>query len=141
MWFGGDDNRMAMDAAWNAIREACAATGWKSIRSDTDQHNDFIMDKILGDIRRSPFVVADFTGNRNGVYLEAGFARGLGIPVVHTCSAEDFGEAHFDVKQINTIKWTTPEELREGVTQRIRGTIGEGPGPLAPPASRVSEVR
>lgn len=133
MWFGGDEQRSEMETVWKAIHGGCAAAGWKAIRSDTEEHNDFIMDKILGDIRRSPFVVADFTGNRNGVYIEAGFARGREIPVVHTCRADHFEHAHFDIKQINTIKWSDVEELREGVTQRIRGTIGEGREPIPNP--------
>jgi hypothetical protein len=135
MWFGGEESKVQMDAVWAEIRAACISTGWKAIRADSAFHNDFIMNKILGDIRRSPFVIADFTGNRNGVYLEAGFARGLGIPVMHTCKVEDFEQAHFDIKQINTIKWRTVADLREGVTQWIRGTIGEGPEPIPNPAT------
>ena len=38
--------------------------------------------------RHGGLVVADFTGHRGGVYFEAGFARGLGIPVVWTCHKE-----------------------------------------------------
>lgn len=129
MWFGGDKKKAEMEEVWKAIKEACKKTGWRANRSDTDPHSDFIMNKVLGDIRRAPFVVADFTGNRNGVYLEAGFARGLGIPVVHTCRADHFEKAHFDIKQINTIKWRDTTALREGVTQFIRNsaTIGYGP--------------
>jgi len=135
MWYGGDENKVEMDAVFQAICGACKAAGWRMpIRADSEQHNDFIMDKILGDIRRSPFVIADFTGNRNGVYIEAGFARGLRKPVVHTCRADHFEQAHFDIRQINAIKWTSLDELREGVTQRIRGTeIGDGPKPVPNP--------
>jgi len=135
MWFGDAENKAEMDGVWSEIRGACVATGWKAIRANSEPHSDFIMNKVLGDIRRSPFVIADFTRNRNGVYLEAGFARGLGIPVVHTCKAEDFGKAHFDIKQINTIKWTTVGGLREGVTQWIRATMGEGPEPIPNPTT------
>jgi hypothetical protein len=131
MWYGGKDQKDEMNQVFRTICRACEAAGFqKPIRADSEQHNDFIMDKIFGDIRRAPFVVADFTGNRNGVYIEAGFARGLGIPVVHTCRVDHFENAHFDIKQINTIKWSNPDELQQGVTQRIRGTIGEGPKPI-----------
>lgn len=77
-------------------------------------------------IRVAPFVVADFTGNRGGVYFEAGFARGLNIPVIHTCRKSRFDAAHFDIQQINTIVWEQPEELDEMLLHRIRGTLGEG---------------
>ena len=33
----------------------------------------------MAEIRRSRFVVADYTGQVNGVYFEAGFALGLGL--------------------------------------------------------------
>jgi nucleoside 2-deoxyribosyltransferase len=85
------------------------------------------MDKILGDIRMAPFVVADFTGHRNGVYLEAGFARGLGLPVIHTCRSDELDNAHFDTAQLNHVVWTTPDELRSKLFHRIAGTIGLGP--------------
>ena len=46
---------------------------------------DKIDDEIIGEIRRSRFLVADFThgdkGARGSVYYEAGFAYGLGLPV------------------------------------------------------------
>jgi hypothetical protein len=128
MWFGGTDAKPDMDAAFlEAIQPAIVRAGYRVTRVDLAEHNDFIMDKVLGDIRRSPFVVADFTGNRNGVYFEAGFARGLGIPVIHTCRAAHLEEAHFDTKQLNHILWDDPEELRKKLYHRIVGTIGQGP--------------
>lgn len=42
------------------------------------EHSNKIDDEIIGEIRRSAFIVADFTGHRGGVYFEAGFAMGLG---------------------------------------------------------------
>jgi nucleoside 2-deoxyribosyltransferase len=87
------------------------------------------MDRVLGGIRLAPFVIADFTGHRNGVYLEAGFARGLGIPVIHTCLEDQLDEAHFDTKQLNHVLWSTPEELCLKLYHRIMSTIGQGPNP------------
>jgi len=128
MWFGEAEEEAAMDAAFKtAIRPAIERAGYRADRVDLVEHNDFIMDKVLGGIRQAPFVVADFTGQRNGVYFEAGFARGLGIPVIHTCRADWFDRAHFDTKQLNHIVWTKPDELQEGLYHRILGTIGRGP--------------
>jgi nucleoside 2-deoxyribosyltransferase len=111
----------------NGIAPAVTRAGYRVTRVDLQEHNDFIMDQVLGDIRLAPFVIADFTGNRGGVYLEAGFARGLGTPVIHTCSESDFNDAHFDIQQINTIRWVQPEDVLDRLFHRIRGTIGEGP--------------
>lgn len=128
MWYGDKKTHNEMTTVYReAIEPAISRSGYHVMRVDTEQHNDFIMDEILGNIRAAPFVVADFTGNRGGVYLEAGFARGLGLPVIHTCKREHFKRAHFDIKQINTIQWSTPDDLREGLYHRIRATVEDGP--------------
>jgi hypothetical protein len=130
MWFGGEDDKSAMDRAYReGIEPAIVTAGYRANRVDLIEHNDWIMDRVLGDIRVAPFVVADFTGHRNGVYLEAGFARGLGIPVINTCRADELDKAHFDTRQLNHVVWTTPQDLEQKLYNRIRGSIGMGPWP------------
>lgn len=88
MWFGEPKRKLEMDSLYKeAIQPAVEDAGFFCTRSNEEEHTDFVMDRILGAIRRAPFVVADFTNNRNGVYFEAGFARALGRKVVHTCRA------------------------------------------------------
>lgn len=128
MWFGGEDRTDEMTELYEkSIQPAVGDAGYREMRVDGEEYNDFIMDKVLGSIRLAPFVIADFTGNRGGVYLEAGFARGLRKPVIHTCKKDDFDKTHFDIQQINTIKWKEPGDLREKLYHRIIGTIDEGP--------------
>lgn len=128
MWFGDAENKSTMDDAYQTgILPAIEEAGFRATRVDLTEHNDWIMDKVLGDIRVAPFVVADFSGNRNGVYFEAGFARGLGIPVIHTCRANDLEQAHFDTKQLNHVLWKAPADLHKTLYHRIAGTIGQGP--------------
>ena len=86
-------------------------------------HNENIIFKIIAEIRSSQFLVADFTGQNRGVYLEAGFAMGLGRPVIWTCRKDDFGKTHFDIKQFNHILWEAPEDLREKLADRIKAII------------------
>jgi nucleoside 2-deoxyribosyltransferase len=84
---------------------------------------------VLSDIRRSRFVIADFTGQRSGVYFEAGFAQGLGVPVIRTCARDESHKLHFDVNHYPFIFWT-PEslgEFAEHLQRRIEGLIGRGP--------------
>lgn len=124
MWFSEEMVAVSEQAIEPAVIEA----GYKVTRSNLEAYDDYIMNKVLGDIQVAPFLVADFTGNRNGVYFEAGFARGLKIPVIHTCKAgDDFEKAHFDIKQINTVVWKEPSELRKKLVAQIRGIVGEGP--------------
>lgn len=93
------------------------------VRIDRKEHNNQITDEIIAAIRDAEFVIADFTGNRGGVYYEAGFARGLGRPVIHCCKDTDFDDRHFDTKLINHIKWSDPADLREKLANRIKATI------------------
>jgi hypothetical protein len=93
------------------------------IRVDQKEHNNQITDEIIAEIRDAEFVIADFTKNRGGVYYEAGFARGLGRPVIHCCRESDFDDRHFDTKLINHIKWSDPTDLRQKLAKRIKATI------------------
>jgi nucleoside 2-deoxyribosyltransferase len=63
-----------------SIEVDCGFT--KAIRVDREHFGDRIDDRIIAEIRRCRFIVADFTGQRGGVYFEAGFALGLGKPVI-----------------------------------------------------------
>jgi hypothetical protein len=111
----------------SALAPAVVAAGYRVSRADREEHNEYIMDKILGMIRVAPFVVADFTMHRNGVYFEAGYAKGLSIPVISCCRRDEFERAHFDTRQLNHVLWTTPEELQDRLLNRILGSIGRGP--------------
>jgi hypothetical protein len=128
MWFGGAEKKEEMDELFlNGIQPAISDAGYRAERVDWVEHNDWIMDRVLGGIRLAPFVVADFTGHRNGVYFEAGFARGLGRVVINTCKADEMENAHFDTKQLNHITWENAEELKQKLFHRILATIGKGP--------------
>ncbi len=97
------------------------------MRIDSKEHANGISDEIMAEIRRSRFIVADYTKMNNGVYFEAGFALGTGIPIIPTCRADDFDKLHFDIRHINTLKWTEPDDLADALKKRILGVIGEGP--------------
>ncbi|MCL4552574.1 MAG: nucleoside 2-deoxyribosyltransferase [Candidatus Marsarchaeota archaeon] len=123
MWFD-EKTQMAYDQGiWRAVKE----TGYEPRRIDKVEHNDKIDDRIIAEIRQSRLLVADFTGNRGGVYFEAGFAMGLGIPVIWTCHKDWVDKLHFDTRQYNHIVWESPGDLREGLQNRIRATQPLGP--------------
>jgi nucleoside 2-deoxyribosyltransferase len=92
------------------------------------QHNNRIDDEIAAMIRRSKFIVADFTGRRGGVYFEAGFALGMGLPVIWVCSKDELKDVHFDTRQYNFIVWEEGklEECKKALQYRIEATIGRG---------------
>jgi nucleoside 2-deoxyribosyltransferase len=123
MWF---DDQMT-SAYSEGIAKLEEDTGFTMLRIDMSEFNDKICDKILAEIRRSRFLIADVTGQRQGVYFEAGFAMGLGLPVIWTCREDQIKDCHFDTRQYNHIPWNNVEELREKLRNRILATIGQAP--------------
>jgi len=135
MWFDA-----GMQSAYQeGIAAAIQAAGYRPMRIDAKEHSNKIDDEIIAEIRRSRFVVADFTCGlietgagtaalpRGGVYYEAGFAQGLGIPVIWSCREDHLAHVHFDTRQFNHITWRTADELKEKLTNRISAVIGDGP--------------
>ena len=112
-----------LDAWKEGFEPALTATNYDPQRVDLAEYNGKIDDYIVAQIRRSGLLVADFTGNRGGVYFEAGFALGLGIPVIWTCKDTDIEELHFDTRQFNHIVWKDPQDLRTRLQNRIAATI------------------
>lgn len=140
MWFDP-----SMDAFYEqGIRPAIEDDANLTCRKiDLKEHNNKICDEIIAEIRKSRFVVADFTAGycshcedcqkkpeckrqvmpRGGVYFEAGMAMGLGIPVIWTVHKDQIGQVHFDTRQYNHIVYESPEELRRKLYNRIASTI------------------
>ena len=127
MWFDDSMNEVYR----NGIGPAIKAAGFSPLRIDREDFVGKIDDKIIAEIRRSRFIVADFThgdgGARGGVYYEAGFAEGHGLDVIFTCRNDLIDKVHFDTRQFNHIVWNDPDDLRERLENRIRRVIGEGP--------------
>lgn len=119
MWF---DPKMD-DAYTDGIKPALEATGFTPFRVDRTEFTGKIDDRIIVELRRSGFLIADFTGHRQGVYFETGFAMGLGREVIWCCHFDHIEAAHFDTRQYNHITWRTPAELRTRLINRIRAII------------------
>lgn len=114
----------SLQDAWsNGLKLGIEDGGYEPLRVDAKEHNDKICDVIVAEIRKSKFLVADFTLHRGGVYFEAGLMMGLGRPVIFTCQKDELGKAHFDTRQYNHIEWETPAELREKLKRRIQATV------------------
>jgi len=129
MWF--DPSR---DKFFDVMEKAAKDAGFdKCLRIDNKEHNNKICDEIIAEIRKSQCLIADFTGNRGGVYFEAGFALGLGIPVIwlvddHWWNEKDehgnrINDIHFDTRQYAHINYTNEDDLHERLKNRIEATI------------------
>jgi hypothetical protein len=120
---------MSFDSSMNAafsdgIAPAISDAGYEPLRVDKVHHNEKICDRIIAEIRRARFVIADVTMQRQGVYFEAGFAMALGLPVIWACHEAEIDRVHFDTRQYNHIVWSGSADLRQKLTDRIRATIG-----------------
>ena len=144
---GGSASRQAFIAMWfhpsmddatkNGFELGISAAGYTPMRIDKKEHSNKIDDEIVAEIRKSKFIVADFTSElmgdgaqktaiaRGGVYFEAGFALGLGLPVIWCCRADLIDYVHFDTRQFAHVVWTTPQDLAEKLYNRICAVIGQ----------------
>jgi nucleoside 2-deoxyribosyltransferase len=119
MWFAGE-----MDAFYQqGIKPAIEAAGFVCRRVDTLEHNNKICDEIIAEIRKSRFIVADFTGQRGGVYFEAGYGMGMGLPIIWIVRKDDVEKLHFDTRQYNHIVYENAEDLKAKLYNRIAATI------------------
>ena len=128
MWFDDSLNEVYEKGIRPAIEED---TGYSALRIDRQEFLGKIDDEIIAQLRRSRFLVADAThgdgGARGGVYYEAGFAQGLGLPVIFTCRNDMIDKVHLDTRQFNHIVWENPDDLREQLANRIGSVLGDGP--------------
>ena len=148
-WFDCSMDPMYEEGIALAIRDA----GYEPRLINDRGFTGGVVDQILAEIRKSKFVVADFTscgkctacekckhiGARGGVYFEAGFALGLGKTVFLTCRKDRTEAVHFDVNHLNRIEWETPEDLREDLKNSILAVLDRGP--LDPLDSQLTDSR
>jgi hypothetical protein len=91
------------------------------------QPSGVIDDHMRVALRNSRFVIADLTHSNQGAYWEAGFAEGLGQPVIYTCRRQEWENerTHFDTNHLVTIVWDPANLVPAGkqLTATIRATL------------------
>jgi|ERR1700733_5547386 len=111
-----------------AIEPAIREAGYHAIRIDKTDYVNRIDDEIISQLRQSRFMVADFTGQRAGVYYEAGFMHGLGRNVIWMVEKPELKEVHFDLRQYNFVDYDSAADARARLYYRIMAVEGKGPG-------------
>jgi len=91
----------------SCFKPAVARTGFGLFRLDEQPRAGLIDDRLRLEIRRSRFLIADLTRGSHGAYWEAGYAEGLGKPVIYTCERSEFQKhgTHFDTNHLHTVLW------------------------------------
>ena len=78
-------------------------------------------------IRDAAFVLVDLTHENSGAYWEAGYAEGLGKPVLYICERAKFEAAktHFDTNHLTTVLWEAhkPHEFIEQLIATLRRSL------------------
>ena len=82
-----------------------------------------IDDALIAMLKSSKVVIADFTGQRPAVYYEAGYAMGMGIPVIWTCKEDEVNKLSFDTRQYPHILWKDADDLYKQLTARLSAQI------------------
>ncbi|MFB3787190.1 MAG: hypothetical protein ACE15F_12570 [bacterium] len=101
--------------------------GFELYRLDDLPRAGLIDDRLRVEIQASDFLIADLTHGNLGAYWEAGYAEGLGKPVIYTCEKDKFEKekTHFDTNHHLTIIWdkNSPETAGEQLKATIRATL------------------
>jgi hypothetical protein len=105
------------------FRPAVAETGFR-LTVLTDVPKAGLIDNLLRvEIQSARFLIADLTHANAGAYWEAGYAEGLGKPVIYTCeeSVWKAKKTHFDTNHSQTVVWNADDVKR--ATEKLKATI------------------
>ncbi|HPO16005.1 MAG TPA: hypothetical protein PLI09_21390 [Candidatus Hydrogenedentes bacterium] len=111
----------------DVFRHAVEETGFRLKRLDDETPAGHIDDRMRVEILMCRFLIADLTCENRGAYWEAGYAEGLGKPVIYTCNKHYFEShgTHFDTNHRQTIKWDleNPQKAADDLKATIRATL------------------
>jgi hypothetical protein len=104
------------------LRHAVAQTGYE-LRTAPQRAG--LVDAVIEDaIRRCRFLIADLSDDNAGAYWEAGFAEGLGKPVIYICRSRR-KKTHFDTNHRHTVRWdlSSLDQTAKKLKAVIRNTL------------------
>jgi hypothetical protein len=111
----------------NVFKPSAKRAGFDLLKLNDIPKAGLIDDHLRVEIQSSDFIVADLTHDNLGAYWEAGYAEGLGKPVIYTCEKSKFTSAktHFDTNHHLTILWeaAAPDAAGNDLVATIRATL------------------
>jgi nucleoside 2-deoxyribosyltransferase len=99
--------------------------GFDLQRLDQGQGAGLIDDQLRLRIRQAKFLVCDLSHGNRGAHWEAGYAEGLGIPVIYTCRRDVFENPthefrpHFDAAHWVTVPWDPADPALAAIKLKI----------------------
>jgi len=116
-----------LDEIYKHFKSAVAQTGFDLRRIDERPKAGLIDDRLRVEIRTSRFLIAELTESNPGAYWEAGFAEGLGKPVIYSCEKSYFEKegSHFDTNHHLTVLWDANniDKALDELKATIRATL------------------
>lgn len=105
------------------FKPAIKQTGFDLVLLRTVLKAGLIDNQLRVQIRNSRFLLADLTNGNHGAYWEAGYAEGIGIPVIYLCRKSDFASAktHFDTNHLTTIVWD--QKCMQDAMDELKATV------------------
>lgn len=121
-------NDQELDRINEEVYKPCIkATGFKPVRLDDTPSAGLIDDRLRVELQSADFVIADLSHDNPGAYWEAGYAEGLGKPVIYACGKTEFEckKTHFDTNHHLTIIWDIEniEDAKKKLVATIRATL------------------
>ncbi len=109
----------------DAIRPACSETSFEAVRIDYSHYDSdkTINDAMIAFIKKSRFMIADFTSQKHNVYFEAGYALGRGMKVIYTCKEDDFKYSSFNTNHFPHVTYKNTEDLKKKLVDKIGSFI------------------
>ena len=111
----------------DVFKPSAKRAGFDLFKLDDVPVAGLIDDRLRVEIQSSDFLVADLSHDNLGAYWEAGYAEGLGKPVIYMCEISKFAAAktHFDTNHHLTIQWdaSSPQAAGNALTATIRATL------------------
>jgi len=103
------------------IRQAVSSNGYLCERVDQVPSVGDILTRIKQRIKTAAFVVAELTGASPNVYLEVGYAWGLGVPTVLLIQKSEIANLRFDVAGQRCVVYSSIRDLEEKLSFEIAG--------------------
>jgi hypothetical protein len=112
----------------DVVKPAVSTLGYELVDMRDVAEAGLIDNVMRARIRDAAFVLVDLSHANEGAYWEAGYAEGLGKPVLYLCNKDVFDDkgTHFDTNHCTTVKWdaAAPEPFEEELLATLRRSLG-----------------
>ena len=125
----------AIEEALNGFNVAHPGTPLQPIRIDKQSVESFdIQARIFEEIEQSQLMIADLTDERPNVYLEVGYAKSKGVPLILTFRRQTDpapwdrehsrgNRVHFDLEPMRRVMYADPMELRDSLRAELEAVL------------------